>query len=618
MSDNSPHKLNLSIRQICKVEPDSRSVDEVVSLLKGHLAGAPRDKDFAHTLETTVKLIQAGVGGTMIVVLAEECLSKREFDFACLDDGHLQDCFEGAAPNIHTHRLQFEEILTLFTAHGETDRWEQHELEALVKELPAVAEKVAKMRGRAKDGAIVLSQSGTVLASAMNLKYPPKHWQLVKDGQRVSGTRHAGVLGFAEYLSGIMDNSLAGVVFVRSDAGGVHTFLPLKTPVAYHCGTKQHPSQEEVLAAFKNRVMHFGQQMVKMAPSLARPGHVGESVKTIVGGRTIAQTQIENDYQMIVEEATEDRHLYVLTLEKFKKRFLWNSCVDLEAPTLSGPDALKAYVEKELTQKREQGFKLYCPNPDIRRWMYRLTSDDISKHFSTGFFHANWGALLPVLPGDFLAVPHEMDEVYLIPTENFCLYAPWSGTGKLELKSTARFLPQSNMMVLFQKRIQEEGKILRKTGTVMARSAEVGEVVSTRVNGRVTSTKVVVDPTDKVVRSSTATDLYVLTKAKFEASYDGPVEDEGDSDSPLQRMLSAQRFETYKSRPDNLRWVYELTEKDVHDMGVAAFKSSWGAVQRVQPGDFLSIPYNAPTEIYLMPAGLTSGGMYESVPADAL
>jgi len=487
-----------------------------------------------------------------------------------------------------------------------------------VKVLPAVAEKVAKMKGRAKDGAIVLSHSGTVLASAMNLKYPPKQWQLVKDGQHVSGTRHAGALGFAEHLSGITDNSLAGVVFVRSDAGGVHTFLPLKTPVAYHCCTKQHPTQEEVLAAFKNRAMHFGQQMVKMAPSMARPGHAGEIVKTFVGGRTIMQTLIENDCQMVVEEATEDRHLYVLPLQKFKLRFLWNSCVELDEPTLSGPDALKAYVEKELTQKREQGFKLYCPNPDIRRWMYRLTCDDISKHLSTGFFHAKWGALMPVQPGDFLAVPFEMDEVYLIPSENFCLYVPWSGTGKFEWRTTSRFLPQSNMMVLFQKRIQEEGKIMRKTGTVMARSAEVDEVVSTRVNGRVTSTKVVVDRTDMVVRSSAATDLYVLTKAKFEAMYVGPVEDEGDADDPLQRMLSAQGFKTYASRPDNLRWAYELTEKDIHDMKVAAFKSYWGAIQRVQPGDFLCIPYNTPTEIYLMPAAIMSGGMYECARADAL
>jgi len=107
MSDHSPHKLKLSIRPACKVEPDSRSVHEVVSLLKGHIAGAPCEKDFAHTLTTTVKLIQAGVGGIMIVVLADECLRECEFDFACLDDGHLQDCFEVAAPNIHTHRLEF-------------------------------------------------------------------------------------------------------------------------------------------------------------------------------------------------------------------------------------------------------------------------------------------------------------------------------------------------------------------------------------------------------------------------------------------------------------------------------------------------------------------------------
>jgi hypothetical protein len=316
---------------------------------------------------------------------------------------------------------------------------------------------------------------------------------------------------------------------------------------------------------------------------------------------------------MIVEEATMDRHLYVLPLERFKINFVWDSCVDLSAPADTGSELLKAYIEKELIQKREQGFKLYSPNTQIRRWMYRLTRDDASADLSTGFFMTKYGALVPVQEGDFLAVPSSMDEVYLIPSENENLYvsAPVDGSGKIELKPKQRFLSQSEMLSLFQKRILEEGTLFRKTGDIMARDAELKERIYTRVHGRIISVKVVVDETDVVIRASEK-NMYVVSRARFEKLYFGPDEQEEVGPIGLQRMLSTQGFRNHKPRPENLRWAYKVREEDVQAMNVPKFMASFGSTQEVRVGDFLAIPCNSPIEIYLMPAAILMGKGYEA------
>merc|ERR1711953_705669 len=69
------------------------------------------------------------------------------------------------------------------------------------------------------DGAIVLDQKGKVRYAGVKLEFQQQRWIFKKyDGQAV-GTRHASALAAAVWLS----NQLwPGVVFVRSDGGGLH------------------------------------------------------------------------------------------------------------------------------------------------------------------------------------------------------------------------------------------------------------------------------------------------------------------------------------------------------------------------------------------------------------
>lgn len=83
--------------------------------------------------------------------------------------------------------------------------------------------KLAALDMQPKDGAFVLSRSGTVLAAAAHLKFLPQHYQLCKANGMHFGTRHAAALATAEWMR---LKHVDGTVFVRSDAGEVHVMLP--------------------------------------------------------------------------------------------------------------------------------------------------------------------------------------------------------------------------------------------------------------------------------------------------------------------------------------------------------------------------------------------------------
>lgn len=87
-----------------------------------------------------------------------------------------------------------------------------------------------------KDGAIILSSHGSVLAAAAHLKWvapPGQGLQLLRaDGTR-AGTRHAAALATAQFLG---REKILGIVMVRSDQGAVHVFVPQEfgNPLIWH------------------------------------------------------------------------------------------------------------------------------------------------------------------------------------------------------------------------------------------------------------------------------------------------------------------------------------------------------------------------------------------------
>jgi len=76
-----------------------------------------------------------------------------------------------------------------------------------------------------KDGAIILSHGGTVLATAAKSDLPTS-WQSRRSGGTDVGTRHAAAIHTGEWLT---VHTISGAVFVRFESGGVHAILPRPT-----------------------------------------------------------------------------------------------------------------------------------------------------------------------------------------------------------------------------------------------------------------------------------------------------------------------------------------------------------------------------------------------------
>jgi hypothetical protein len=94
-------------------------------------------------------------------------------------------------------------ILMDFTRHTDDDRWPADHADEAARRKP-------------KDGAIVLSQHGTVLCGAVRIRLYPQKWSLTG-----CGTRHHAGLGLAEWLS---NRQQGGLVFVRSESGSIKVF----------------------------------------------------------------------------------------------------------------------------------------------------------------------------------------------------------------------------------------------------------------------------------------------------------------------------------------------------------------------------------------------------------
>ena len=162
-------------------------------------------------------------GGAMFVIVDKE--HKNDLQLLSLDNDCLHKLCQIKANRVHNPF--FPHLLHAFCTPNTSDRWEQSLLEDLaansgdssLKTLP----EFAALKMQPKDGAFVLSHSGTVLAATAQLKFLPQHYQLCKaDGKRF-GTRHAAALATAEWMR---LKHVDGLVFVRREAGEVRIMLP--------------------------------------------------------------------------------------------------------------------------------------------------------------------------------------------------------------------------------------------------------------------------------------------------------------------------------------------------------------------------------------------------------
>lgn len=177
------------------------------------------------TLNTALNLLTSPNlhGGAVFVIVDKE--HKNDLQLLSLDNDCLHQLCQKKANRANTPF--FPHLLHAFCTPNTSDRWEQSLLEDLaansgdssLKTLP----ELAALKMQPKDGAFVLSHSGTVLAAAVQLKFLPQHYQLCKaDGKRF-GTRHAAALATAEWMR---LKHVDGIVFVRSEEGEVQIMLP--------------------------------------------------------------------------------------------------------------------------------------------------------------------------------------------------------------------------------------------------------------------------------------------------------------------------------------------------------------------------------------------------------
>ena len=182
-------------------------------------------RKYRATLNTALNLLTSPNlhGGAVFVIVDKE--HKNDLQLLSLDNDCLNNLCQIKANRANTPF--FPHLLHAFCTPNTSDRWEQSLLEDLaansgdssLKTLP----EFAALKMQPKDGAFVLSHSGTVLAAAAQLKFLPQHYQLCKaDGKRF-GTRHAAALATAEWMR---LKHVDGIVFVRSEAGEVQIMLP--------------------------------------------------------------------------------------------------------------------------------------------------------------------------------------------------------------------------------------------------------------------------------------------------------------------------------------------------------------------------------------------------------
>jgi len=338
-------------------------------------------------------------------------LLQGQLSFDYLDGGIHTRCFRDVCRSMGDEN--FGIMLELLTAHNQTDRWEKQEFEALCKKIPE-ARKYKELLGQPKDGAITISHQSSVKGAAMHLKYQPEKFQLRNPNGAAAGTRHASALGFAEHLCAKFEGDLLpGVVFARSDAGGAHAFIPQPggEPLVLHFDTLKIPSQTDMLKKFRQKIIANGRLLRKEKQVLARTGHDGEQMISVVSGKVTSSRVIDSGF-MVIRANTPDQEYYALEMENFEKHYevLGRSLAETE-----NLDTMAEFTRASTEQLITKGFKLYRPRLDACRWAYKVTEEDM-KGMPTSCFQSAWdpAVLQPLRPGDILGMPAPEEKAFEI------------------------------------------------------------------------------------------------------------------------------------------------------------------------------------------------------------
>ncbi len=153
-------------------------------------------------------------------------------------------------------------------------------------------------------------------------------------------------------------------------------------------------SQEEILQKFRPVLEAEGEVYHKKINVLAKKAKGGEVVETITGdGLETTNKADAGDY--IVQNQTEAREQYIVSEEKFLKKY----------------EPLEAPQEGVFTEYRSTGKIVAIELTDER-----LQSLGLPREF---YFMANWGEKMVAKVGDFMGGPTDFSEVYRLARKEF-------------------------------------------------------------------------------------------------------------------------------------------------------------------------------------------------------
>jgi len=184
--------------------------------------------------ETLTKLFEAlchrtGRGGTAIIICNDKRV-KPSLRGSYLDNGLFTKCFQRYGRSLYGNPLQFESLLRAFREHTDTDRWEKWLVERLARELGYAnpPDDLVGLVGEPKDGAMVVSLNGTMLAASLKLRHGDYAPSVKRPDGKATGTRTGAVAGVMDLFCTMcdQDDDVPGLALVASDSGDIMVMLP--------------------------------------------------------------------------------------------------------------------------------------------------------------------------------------------------------------------------------------------------------------------------------------------------------------------------------------------------------------------------------------------------------
>lgn len=209
------------------LEPTTVTQEEVYNHVK-EIGGSA---DFVQTVQTCLRVLADSSGGALILILDQSVLDLQEIPCRFLDQKRFSEVLQSEVKNVREQPEKFAKLLSAFrreSVKGFEDQWDPDLLRELESGLVLELNKLHSLEGVPKDGAVILTIDGDVVAAAVQLMVVQKKHDLIKRNGKPCGCRHAAMVAALELLGLACSRiRVPGIIMAASDAGGIHIGLPI-------------------------------------------------------------------------------------------------------------------------------------------------------------------------------------------------------------------------------------------------------------------------------------------------------------------------------------------------------------------------------------------------------